>query len=239
MAKSSKNLLWCVVHLGKDQNWWVKKTNSTGNWDTDGLPIIDPKQFAHVLDLLDPLREYGLIMDFLEQAFIPFQVQEALANKELRLVRVNDSFVDSDEVLFALPDVADEDSSPYMEFIAHITKLRVKFLNDNIKFEQKLTVDDLEDQVREIQSQVDSEGPLHSFMEVTDILEFVPEGYELSSEEEETSDEDDGEEDIDVGEGFDLDTEEKIEEDDTMRWDEEGDENDEEEENRDSSKRRR
>ncbi|MDR2512330.1 MAG: hypothetical protein LBD01_00780 [Puniceicoccales bacterium] len=240
MAKSSKNLLWCVVHLRKDKNWWVKKTNNTGNWDTDGLPIIDPKQFAHVLDLLDPLREYGLVMDFLEQAFIPFQVQEALADKQLRLVRVNDSFVDSDEVLFALPDVADEDASPYSEFLTHITKLRVKFLNDNVKFEQKLTIDDLEDQVRELQSQTDAEGhALHAFTEVTDILEFVPEGYELSSEEEETTVEDADEEDIDVGEGFDLDTEEKIEEDDTMHWDEEGEENEEEEDNREGDKRRR
>jgi hypothetical protein len=94
----------------------------------------------------------------------------------------------------------------------------------------------LEDQVREIQNQAYIEGRgLHLFQEITDILEFVPEGYELSNDEDSVGDETGDEEEIDVGEGFDLETDEKIEEDDTMRWDEdseaeEGKDSEEEEE---------
>ncbi|MDR2430392.1 MAG: hypothetical protein LBD14_05855 [Puniceicoccales bacterium] len=228
MAKPSTNLLWCVIQLGKDRNWWVGKISDDVNWDTDALPVVDPKQLAYILDLLDPLREYGLSTDIVESAFIPFQAQALNPDSTARIVRVNESFFESDEVLFALPDVVDEEKGPYAEFIDHITKLRVKFLNDNIEFEHKLTTDELEDQVRETQNHALADnGPLHAFQEITDILEFVPEGYELSVDEDVTAGlgTEEEEEDIDVGEGFDLDTDEKIEEDDTMRWDEEPEEN--------------
>ncbi|MDR1496807.1 MAG: hypothetical protein LBS59_00105 [Puniceicoccales bacterium] len=222
MAKQSTNLLWCVARLGRDLNWWVKKTSDAVNWDIDGLSILDPKQVTYVLDLLDPLREYGLLQDIVESAFIPFQIQETMRDKSVRLIRVNESFFESDAILFALPDVVDEEKGPYAEFVDHITQLRVKFLNDNINFEQKLTVDELEDHVREIQNQTYIEGRgLHVFQEITDILEFVPEGYELSGDEDSVSDEADEGENIDVGDGFDIETDEKIEEDDTMRWDDE------------------
>ena len=230
MSKMSTNLLWCIARLGKDLNWWVRKTSDPVNWDIDGLSVIDPKQMAYIFDLLDPLREYGLSLDMVDSAFIPLQIQETNADKTVRLIRVNETFIESDEVLFALPDVVDEEKGPYADFLDHITKLRVQFLNGNIAFEQKLTIDELEDQVRELQTQSYIEGRgIHAFQEITDILEFIPEGYELSTDEEAVEHEDSGEEDIDVGEGFDLDTDEKIEEDDTMRWEEEsGDEDDEE-----------
>jgi hypothetical protein len=225
MAKVSTNLLWCVVRFGKDLNWWVKKTSDPANWDVDALSVIDPRQMAYILDLLDPLRESGLTLDIVDSAFIPLQVQEANTDKTVRLIRVNETFIESDELLFGLPDVLDDEKGPYANFLDHITKLRVKFLNDNIKFEQKFTVDELEYQVRESQNQAYVEGrALHAFKEVTDILEFVPEGYELSVDEETPEGEEDLEENIDVGEGFDLDTDEKIEEDDTMRWDDEAEE---------------
>ncbi|MDR0535073.1 MAG: hypothetical protein LBG65_01750 [Puniceicoccales bacterium] len=223
MAKQSTNLLWCLARLGKDLNWWVKKTSDPVNWDMDGLSVIDPRQMGHILDSLDTLREYGLSLDLVDSAFIPLQIQESNADKTVRLIRVNETFIDSDAVLFALPDVLDEEKGPYAEFLDHITKLRVQLLNANIQFEQKLTVDELEEQVRELQTQAYTEGrSIHAFQEISDILEFVPEGYELNVDEE-SAEEEPPEDDIDIGEGFDLDTDEKIEADDTMRWDEEED----------------
>ncbi|MDR2845218.1 MAG: hypothetical protein LBV28_03890 [Puniceicoccales bacterium] len=231
MAKPSTTLLWCVIRFGKDMNWWVKKISDDVHWDIDGLSLVDPKQLGYILDLLDPLREYGLSTDIVESAFIPFQIEKTnSADNSVHLVRVNESFFESDELLFALPDVVDEEKGPYAEFLDHITKLRVKFLNDNIEFEQKLTIDELEDHVRESQHQVFIEGrALHVFQEITDILEFVPEGYEITSDEDVATDIADEDENIDVGEGFDLDTDEKIEEDDTMRWDEDDEEEEDEE----------
>lgn len=231
MAKPSPKLLWCIIRFGDDMNWWVKEISDDVHWDTDGLSIIDPKQISYILDLIDPLREYGLSTDLVEEAFIPFQIQQADPDQTVKLVRVNESFFESDEMLFGLPDIVDEEKGPYAELIDHITRLRVKFLNDNIDFEQKLTIEELEEQVREMQNQAFMEGrALHVFQEITDILEFVPAGYELADADDAADkDDEDGDDGIDVGDDFELDPDEKIEEDDTMRWDE-GEEDEEEEE---------
>ncbi|MDR3228416.1 MAG: hypothetical protein LBT53_03240 [Puniceicoccales bacterium] len=226
MANLSANLLWCVVRIGKDLNWWVKKTSDPINWDKiDKLSVIDPKQLAYLLDLLDPLRDYGLSNDIVEAAFIPLQIQEKNADRTVRLIRVNELVTESDEQIFVLPDLLNEEKSPYADFLDHITRLRVQYLNENVNFEQKLTVDELEDHVRENQSQIYIEGKdLHVFQEVADILEFIPDGYEIRADDEGSVRGGDGsdEEDIDVGDGFDIETDEAIAEDDTMRWDDGG-----------------
>lgn len=231
MPKASPKLTWCNIRFGSDSNWWVKEISDTVHWDADGLSIVDPRQMAHILDQLDPLREYGLNTDLVEHAFIPFQIKEKNKDGTVRVLRVNETFAESDEVLFGLPDVVDEEKGPYADFVDHITKLRVKFLNDNIEFEQKLTVEELEEHVRENQNQAFMEGKaLHVFTEVCDILEFVPEGYELADEEEaKKAKSTDEEEDVEfVPDVPGIDEDEKIEEDDTMKWDEDEEEEEEE-----------
>lgn len=234
MPKNSPKLTWCNIRFGEDSNWWVKEISDTIHWDADGLSIVDPRQMGHILDLLDPLREYGLNADLVDNAFIAFQIKEKNKDGTVRVLRVNETFSESDEMLFGLPDVVDEEKGPYADFIDHITKLRVKFLNDNIEFEQKLTVEELEEHVRENQNQSFMEGKaVHVFCEVCDILEFVPEGYELAEDEEAkkvkvTDDEEEGENVEFVPDVPGLEEDEKIEEDDTMKWDEEEEEEEEE-----------
>lgn len=233
MPKNSPKLTWCNIRFGEDSNWWVKEISDNVHWDADGLSIVDPRQMAHLLDLLDPLREYGLNTDLVDNAFIPFQLKEKNKDGTVRVLRVNETFSESDEMLFALPDVVDEEKGPYADFIDHITKLRVKFLNDNIEFEQKLTIEELEEHVRENQNQSFMEGKaLHVFTEVCDILEFVPEGYELAEDEDAKKGKGAVEEDENVEFVPDvpgLEEDEKIEEDETMKWDEDEEEEEEEE----------
>src|SRR5271154_1088118 len=135
MAKPSPKLEWCVVRLGDDLNWWVSEISDSVHWDVDGLSIIDPRQHTHILDLLDPLREYGFQADIFEAAFIPFAVKESLPDNKVKLIRAHESLLESEEKLFALPDQVDEEKGPYADFLDHVTKLRVKFLNDAIDFE--------------------------------------------------------------------------------------------------------
>ena len=233
MPKTSPKLTWCVIRFGSDMNWWVKEISDTIHWDADGLSIVDPRQMAHILDLLDPLREYGLNTDLVDNAFIPFQIKEKNKDGTVRVVRVNETFSESDEMLFGLPDVVDEEKGPYADFLNHITKLRVKFLNDNIEFEQKLTVEELEEHVRENQNQAFMEGKaLHVFTEVCDILEFVPEGYELADDEESKkvkSEEEEEGENVDFVPDVEIEEDEKLSQDETMKWDEEEEEEEEEE----------
>jgi len=225
MAKPSPKLEWCVVRLGDDLNWWVSEISDSVHWDVDGLSIIDPRQLAHILDLLDPLREYGFQADTFEAAFVPFIIKETLPGNKVKLVRAHELLLESEEKLFALPDQVDEEKGPYADLLDHITKLRVKFLNDAIDFDKHLTVDDLEEEIREDHHNAFLEGrALHAFREITDILEYVPAGFEVDEEAEESHEpgakkkgEEEAAEDIPEVE------DENIVEDETMKWDEDED----------------
>lgn len=226
MPKPSPKLEWCIVRLGDDHNWWVSEISDSVHWDVDGLSIIDPRQVAHILDLLDPLREYGFQADIFEAAFVPFAIRETLPDNRVKLVRAHESLLESEEKLFALPDQVDEEKGPYADFLDHVTKLRVKFLNDAIDFEKHLTVDDLEEEIREDHHNAFLEGrALHAFQEITDILEYVPKGYEVD-EDVDAAKEETGKENTEeaAAEDFPEIDEENIEEDETMKWEEDEEE---------------
>ena len=57
MAKASTILEWCIVRLGEDHNWWVQEVSDPVRWDADGLSIVDPRQVAHLIELVEPLRD--------------------------------------------------------------------------------------------------------------------------------------------------------------------------------------
>jgi hypothetical protein len=226
MAKSTPTLDWANIRLGDDHNWWVEELSDTVHWDVDGLSIIDPRQIDHIVELCEPLREYGLDLDDIDTAFIPFRIDKDLGSGRVRLQRVRDSFLESEEKLFALPDVVDEENGPYADFLDQITRARVKMLNDLFDFEQKLTVDEVEDQLREDQNNRFMENKaVHLFEEVIAILDFVPEGWEAD---------DDApakaavEEEEDEFPDIEEDEEEKLKGDASLKWDEDEEEEDEE-----------
>ena len=220
MSKTSPQLTWCVVRFGEDMNWWVKEISDPVHWDVDALSIVDPRQVGYILDLLDGLRDYGLQTEIVENAFIPFQIQAINPDKSARLVRVNETFFDTTEELFALPDVVNEEKGAYAEFLDHITTLRMKYLNDKLDFAQKLTVTELEEQIRDAQTQAFMEGrATHLFQEIIDILEFVPEGYELSIDDEDEKIKAKNEDDFSAVSDLPDYEDENLDEDETMHWD--------------------
>jgi len=224
MSQANPKLNWCIARLGSDLNWWVSEISDDIHWDVDGLGIIDPRQIGYITDLLEPLQEYQLDPQLFENAFFGFSIDKELEEGFVRLVRTKGSLLENDEPLFALPDVIDEEKGPYADFINHVTRLRVKMLNDLIEFSQKLTIEELEEEIREQQNSDLLEGrATHFFQEITSILEYVPEGYELEGEEEGKPS---SEEDAVEGEFSDIDSEadEKIVEDDTMKWEDDEDE---------------
>jgi hypothetical protein len=227
MAKSTPTLAWAVIRLGDDHNWWVEELSDTVHWDVDGLSIIDPRQIDHIVELCEPLREYGLDLDEIDNAFIPFRIDKDLGNGRVRIVRVRDSFLESEEKLFALPDVVDEENGPYADFLDQITRARVKMLNDLFDFEQKLTIDEVEDQLREEQNTRFMESKsVHLFEEVIAILDFVPEGWEADDDTPaKAAAEPDGDEFPDIE---DEEEEEKLKGDASLKWDEDEDETSEE-----------
>ena len=237
MAKSSVALDWCIVRLGEDHNWWVDEVSDPIRWDVDGLSIIDPRQMAHLIELVEPLRDYGFDQDVMEAAFIAFRIEKEAGPQRVRLKRVKDSFFESEEKLFALADIVDEENGPYADLLDHLTRCRVKMLNDIFDFESKLTVDEVEDEIREDQNTSFIEGKaIHTFEELCAILDYVPTGWETEEGEERASK---GEEDIDDEDlpEIDAEEEEKLKNDGSLKWDEEdGEDADKEEDGTDKPK---
>jgi len=225
MAKASHILEWCIVRLGEDTNWWVDEVSDPVRWDVDGLSIIDPRQVAHLIELVDPLRDYGFDQDVFEAAFVSFRIDKDLGNGRVRLKRVKDSLFESDDKLFALPDLIDEENGPYADLLDHLTRCRVKMLNDLFDFEAKLGADEVEDELREEQNASFMEGKaIHSFEELCAILDYVPAGYETDDDDErpaKAAEEDEADDLPDLDE----DEEEALKNDASLKWDEEdGDE---------------
>src|SRR5271165_4965234 len=221
MAKTTSALEWCVVRLGEDHNWWVAETSDPVRWDVDGLSIVDPRQVAHLVELVDSLRDYGFDQDVFEAAFIPFRIERDLGSGKVRLKRVKESLFDSDEKLFALPDVLDEENGPYADLLDHLTRCRVKMLNDLFDFEAKLSVDEVEDEIREEQNTHFIEGKaVHTFSELCAILDYMPEGMD-SDEELPSKAAEEEEDDLPT---IDAEEEEKLKNDESLKWDEDADE---------------
>jgi hypothetical protein len=231
MAKPTSTLEWCIVRLGEDHNWWVTETSDPVRWDVDGLSIIDPRQVAHLIELVEALRDYGFNQDMFESAFICFRIEKDLSGGKVRLKRVKESLFESDEKLFALPDILDEENGPYADLLDHLTRCRVKMLNDLFAFEAKLSVDEVEDEIREDQNAHFIEGrAVHTFEELTAILDYMPAGHE-SDEEHPTKDVvEDGEDEIPE---LDEAEEEKLKNDESLKWDEDEDEDKEKEDDED------
>ena len=224
MAKGTPLLEWCIVRLGEDHNWWVGETSDPVYWDVDGLSIIDPRQVDHIIELVEPLREYGFDANLFERAFIPFRINKDLGKGRVRLARTKQPLLESEEKLFALPDVIDEENGPYADFLDHITRLRVKLLNDLLYFEEKLTIDEVEDQLREAQNNDFIEGKaVHLFQEITAILDFMPAGHgddEDETQKRSAEDEDDDLPEVEEGE------EAKLKGDASLKWDDDEEEGD-------------
>jgi len=218
MAKATSTLDWCIVRLGDDHNWWVAETSDPVRWDVDGLSIVDPRQLAHLIELVDPVRDYGFDQDVFESAFIRFRIDKDLGEGKVRLKRVKDSLFDSEEKLFVLADVLDEENGPYADLLDHLTRCRVKLLNDLFAFEAKLSVDEVEDELREEQNSHFIQGrAVHTFEELTSILDYMPAGYDTDDEAPAKGAEDEADVDLpDLEEA----EEEKLKNDESLKWDE-------------------
>jgi hypothetical protein len=137
----------------------------------------------------------------------------------LRLKRVKESLFESEEKLFALPDILDEENGPYADLLDHLTRCRVKMLNDLFNFEAKLSVDEVEDEIREDQNAHFIEGrAVHTFEELSAILDYMPAGHD-TDEEHPAKDAVEEDEDDDVPE-LDEEEEEKLKNDESLKWDE-------------------
>jgi len=225
MKKTSPSLDWCIVRCDNDKKWWVDSISDNENWDVNDLGIIDPKQFLHISELLDSMAEFGLQAQMIDEAFFTFEISEELDKEKVKLTRVRDSLLKAEDMLFALPDVLDEEKGPYADFLNHVSQVRVSMLNDLIEFAEPYTIDEMEEVLSERLNNDFLEGRRTHFSdELIAILEFVPDGFEIDAD----LDEEDSEGDEQGEDYSDLDTqlidvsekEEKLLPDEDLKWDE-------------------
>jgi hypothetical protein len=226
MKKTGPSLDWCIVRIGEDKNWWIDSISDNENWDADNLGIIDPKQFLHINELLDSMTEFGLDSQLVDDAFFTFAIDKELNDGLIKLVRVRDSLLKAEDMLFALPDVLNEEKGPYADFLNHVSEKRVSMLNELIDFVEPYTQEEMEEVLAEKQNNDFLEGRRSHFSdELFSILEFVPDGFAIDEDlEDETEKSKDADEDysdleedlIEVSE-----KEEKLLPDSDLKWDEE------------------
>jgi hypothetical protein len=225
MKKTSPSLDWCIVRCDEKKKWWVDSISDNENWDIEDLGIIDPKQFLYINELLDSMTEFGLESQLIDEAFFTFEISEELKDEKVRLGRVRDSLLKAEDMLFALPDVLDEEKGPYADFLSHVSQIRVSMLNDLIEFAEPYTIEEMEEVLSEKLNNDYLEGRRTHFSdELIAILEFVPEGFELDADlDEENNGEEKGEDYSDLdSELLDIsDKEEKLLPDEDLKWDEE------------------
>jgi hypothetical protein len=183
MKKTGPSLDWCIVRLGDNENWWVDSISDQENWDVDDLGIIDPKQFLHISELLDSMTEFGLESQMVDEAFFTFAIDQEVKGGLVKLMRVRDSLLKAEDMLFALPDVLDEEKGPYADFLNHATQKRVSMLNELIEFAEPYTQEEMEGVLAEKQNNDFLAGQRSHFSdELLAILEFVPEGFAIDSD---------------------------------------------------------
>jgi hypothetical protein len=226
MKKTGPSLDWCVVRLGKDENWWVESISDKENWDVEDLGIIDPKQFLHINELIDSMTEFGLDAQLVDEAFFTFEIAEEVKGGMIKLVRVRDSLLKAEDMLFALPDVLDEEKGPYADFLNHISSVRVSMLNELIEFTEPYTQEEMEEVLAEKENNDFLEAKRSHFSEeLLSILEFVPEGFAIDSDLEEDGDSSSKKEedysDLETGLVEVSDKEEKLLPDEDLKWEEE------------------
>jgi hypothetical protein len=186
---------WCIAHLGSEGNWWIKEVSEDRNWDFDVPSLLSPEQIKQFLkQSKTELEPYGISADDWNKAFYRFRVDKRLNDGCVRLVRtverlkIEESQKASEESkaepLFALPNEVEEDCHPYVDFLDKLIKARTALLNDHINFVRKLSADEVKEMLDDAHRSLYFEGAsLHVFREISDILNYVPSGFEIRSSE--------------------------------------------------------
>ena len=65
MTSTTSKLTWCKARIGEDMNWWIQEISDPIHWDIDGLGIIDPRQFQHILEHENRLLGMGNVLKVL------------------------------------------------------------------------------------------------------------------------------------------------------------------------------
>jgi hypothetical protein len=167
---------WIDVRLGEDFNWWLQHTSAETGDEPEPRGVLDPRQVAHLAQVLEEYQPHGLRRDHLRAAFQMFEVESELAEGRLRLAACGLEFGDTDGELFALPVLGEgESEGPFHQLLDALSAARIRRLNATHHYAQPCTTDDMDEELEALDSdRYFNAATIHAFDELNEILEWSP-----------------------------------------------------------------
>jgi hypothetical protein len=175
-------LQWVVAKLGEDFNWWLKETSVETADEIALTGVLDPRQVAHLRQVLVEYRSHGLRPEKLRNAFQMFALESEITDGQARLTPVGLPF-DSDEPdLFALPVHDKEGEGAYGGFLDVLSAAHIRKLNAMHHYVQPCSADEMDEELDAMDSdRYFSAEIIHPFDEINEILEWSPAEWDDSS----------------------------------------------------------
>jgi hypothetical protein len=178
-------LRWIVARLGHDENWWVEETSDEVNWGQESLSLLDPRQVAWLHEQLTKYEAYGLDPELFARSFHLFEASAELPDGRVRLVASNQAVGDDEGArLYALPDLFEDETDAYPEFLDQLAAARIKFLNDTHHYVHDVDELDMEEELQAKNSdRYFSARSIHIYNELEEILKWKPAEWDDAEEE--------------------------------------------------------
>jgi hypothetical protein len=189
MASRELNWTWIIVSQDDDGNCWVEETSEGPQLGRNPLSILAPEQVRHIIQTLEQYREQGFRREQFEAAFHVWKAESELSDGRWRLVPAGVSVYEGIGEFFALPDLpldlAEELEAKggYPDFLEQLERLRVRRLNQVRHYAQDVDELEMEEQLRAMDADRYFSGEVaHCFEEITEILEWSPDGEQEKTE---------------------------------------------------------
>ena len=170
-----------MARLGEDLNWWLADSLEVPEVELAPHAVLDPRQVAHLTQVLDQYRPYGFRPEALTDAFATYTADAELDDQRVRLVASAENIYNTSEQLFALPLYEEEGSGPYYRLLDLLSRARVRLLNQTRRYAHECTVEEMCEEVNGLDSdRYFCDEDIHAFDEINEILEWKPAEWDES-----------------------------------------------------------
>jgi hypothetical protein len=173
---------WITARLGEDQNWWLDEASSDIYAADTARGLLDPRQIAYLVELLEEYERHGYRRELLNEAFQLFRVESELEDDHLRLAPVDGGISEAGEQVFALPLTGEDETGAYYEFLDVITSARIRKLNATHHYERACTDLEMQEELDALdRDRYFASESIHTFDEINEILQWSPAEWDDSS----------------------------------------------------------
>ena len=172
----SQRPAWLIAKLEEDLNWWVAETSDERSGESAPRGLLDPRQVAHLVGVLEDYQEHGLPDSLLTGAFHVYSAETELSDGRLRLTASDDNILNTGSELFALP------APGYEEFLDALSAAHIRRLNATHHFAHRCTEEEMFAELDLVDTdRYFSADQIHAFDELNEIIEWNPAKWDDSS----------------------------------------------------------